>query len=575
MKHKSLKKQVFARFALIGVLMLVLATTVATAVFAPRELQATITDSENNNREIIKQLENLLKMTDSYIENLALSVSHNAEIQNYFDHPDSVTQNIATLALNNLTSYEGVVRAVAMEISDVPSLDSLNRICGEDRELLESDWYRGIEKDRFNRTVSPVYQVQINSVNYYTVAYVRTFYQNNRWCTFVVFLSLNDIIYDSTLIGGSNADCFALRNKDRSIFYSVGNEKYLPLLSEPDSINKEERMRSAGGVLSTVNSANNVWSVVSFVSNKTILKMLVPYIMAILAAIAVCLLLTLVAVSKSIETMLKPIIRLSQVMDHAAKGNLDSNVDVDRDDEIGLLETSYNKMIDDLRHSIRVIAEKEKKAQQAKFSLLVSQIDPHFICNTINSINYLARRGRCEDIVKVNTALTAIIRDRLRMNDIQVTDTIEEEMGVIGQYLTIEKFMYGGDLEVVWDVDDELKQQMIPKNMIQPLVENALFHGLIDEETGQLSGRLTIKISRTEDGIDLCVMDNGLGMDEERLQNVLRESRTPDERGNKIGLSNIRKRLYYFFGNDDAMSIASEPNKGTAITLHLPANPEI
>ena len=154
----------------------------------------------------------------------------------------------------------------------------------------------------------------------------------------------------------------------------------------------------------------------------------------------------------------------------------------DREDEIGQLESSFNKMIDDLKHSIEVIGEKEAKEQQIRFSLLVSQIDPHFIYNTINSINYLARKKRCEDIVKVNSALIAILKDRLRVNDIQITDSVANEMKIVNQYIVIEKFMYDGNLEVEWDIAPELMEEQIPKNMIQPLVENSLFHGLIDEE---------------------------------------------------------------------------------------------
>ena len=127
-------------------------------------------------------------------------------------------------------------------------------------------------------------------------------------------------------------------------------------------------------------------------------------------------------------------------------------------------------------------------------SLLVSQIDPHFIYNTINSINYLARKKRCEDIVKVNSALIAILKDRLRVNDIQITDSVANEMKIVNQYIVIEKFMYDGNLEVEWDIAPELMEEQIPKNMIQPLVENSLFHGLIDEESGEFCGKIIITV---------------------------------------------------------------------------------
>ncbi len=190
---------------------------------------------------------------------------------------------------------------------------------------------------------------------------------------------------------------------------------------------------------------------------------------------------TLGILSKAIGNILKPLSELSGSMEEVAKGIWTVNTQFP-EDEIGMLSRTFNQMTVDLKDSLELLAKKERQEQQIRFSLLISQIDPHFIYNTINSINYLARRGRCNDVIKVNSALISILQDRLRVNDIQVTDTIANERKVVEQYLVIERYMYDGDLEVSWKIENELMTEQIPKNMIQPLVENALFHGLIDEE---------------------------------------------------------------------------------------------
>ena len=148
-----------------------------------------------------------------------------------------------------------------------------------------------------------------------------------------------------------------------------------------------------------------------------------------------------------------------------------------------------------------------------------------------------------------------------------VTDTIANERKVVEQYLVIERYMYDGDLEVAWKIENELMTEQIPKNMIQPLVENALFHGLIDEESGELNGKIEIEIQRDEKDLILRVSDNGIGMSEDRLKAVREEIYQPEERGKKIGLSNIGRRLYYLYGSSDGIRIESGENEGTRITL--------
>lgn len=257
-------------------------------------------------------------------------------------------------------------------------------------------------------------------------------------------------------------------------------------------------------------------------------------------------------------------------MESAVQGNLDCKVTVDRDDEIGQLENSFNKMLEDLREDRKLILEKEKKEQHARFGLLVSQIDPHFICNTINSINYLARKKRCEDIIVVNSSLITIIRDRLRVNDIQITDTIAHEKSILETYIRIQKYMYDGDLEMIWNVEDEVMEEQIPKNMLQPLVENAIFHGLIDEEIGEITGEIVITAERIKDGIRVEVRDNGRGISPQRLREIVGRAYIEEERGRQIGLSNVQSRLYYLYGERECLHIESAEGKGTAITIIFP-----
>lgn len=569
-RRKGIQSKLRRRIVLVGLISFFVSLLISLLVWMPSMRARALKAAENGNEEIISRMDSTVDFVDSFTENLALSVQQNADIMRYFSDPTESNRNIAMLSLSNLTSYEGIVRAVFLEMNGLPLLDSLIRACPEDYTLLQSQWYRDIRDSEFGRRLSGVYNVSINNNDYSTFAYARNFYLNNRWCTFVIFTSLNDTLFDVRIVGENNYDYFLLRDSTGSVFYSAGDEAWA---ERTQALRPEAGLTAVaeteGGTALTRRSVSTGGEITSFVSSKSIFRSLMPYWLGMLISLT-CMLLTMLAVlSGMLGQMLRPIVSLAQTMDGAAKGNLEQKVEIHSDDEIGLLQQSYNKMLDDLRRSIDLIAEKERTEQQIRFGLLVSQIDPHFICNTINSINYLARKNRCEDVVTVNTALMAILRDRLRVNDIEITDTVAKETEVVEQYLKIQRFMYGGDLRVVWDIEPELSEEQIPKNMIQPLVENALFHGLIDQESGMLDGELRIALQRADGGLLLTVRDNGVGIEPEKLEELLRRTRRPDERGSKIGLSNIRSRLYYLYGSADCLTIESAPGQGTTISIRF------
>lgn len=569
-RRKGIQSKLRRRIVLVGLISFFVSLLISLLVWMPSMRARALKAAENGNEEIISRMDSTVDFVDSFTENLALSVQQNADIMRYFSDPTESNRNIAMLSLSNLTSYEGIVRAVFLEMNGLPLLDSLIRACPEDYTLLQSQWYRDIRDSEFGRRLSGVYNVSINNNDYSTFAYARNFYLNNRWCTFVIFTSLNDTLFDVRIVGENNYDYFLLRDSTGSVFYSAGDEAWA---ERTQALRPEAGLTAVaeteGGTALTRRSVSTGGEITSFVSSKSIFRSLMPYWLGMLISLT-CMLLTMLAVlSGMLGQMLRPIVSLAQTMDGAAKGNLEQKVEICSDDEIGLLQQSYNKMLDDLHRSIDLIAEKERTEQQIRFGLLVSQIDPHFICNTINSINYLARKNRCEDVVTVNTALMAILRDRLRVNDIEITDTVAKETEVVEQYLKIQRFMYGGDLRVVWDIEPELSEEQIPKNMIQPLVENALFHGLIDQESGMLDGELRIALQRADGGLLLTVRDNGVGIEPEKLEELLRRTRRPDERGSKIGLSNIRSRLYYLYGSADCLTIESAPGQGTTISIRF------
>ena len=569
MRSASFRNQILYRILKSGIAAFLISLIFSVIIFYPLLKQEAVRDNESTNNLILQRMEETLGFVEDYAQYLSSAIEQSNEITEYFLNPSQQKEAIARWSLNNLNNYNTMIRGVAIASESSDTIDSITNLSEEDQALLESDFIKNMQNESFARTFSPVYKADLGREKSDTTAYVRNFFLNNRWITVILFVNLRNVEEEILALAQERLETFFLCDSSGAIFFQNGDENEIQKASNIISEQEfKETVEEKGTLVFMDRSVTTNYYVVSAVSLLWLMSELFPYLIGLFLAMLLLLLLTLWITSRSVTDAVKPIQNLSVHMLKAASGDLDSKVQTTRNDEIGQLEGSYNKMIDDLRKSMEVIREKEIFEQKQRFSLLISQIDPHFIYNTINSINYLARRQRFEDIVTVNTALLTILRDRLRVSDIQITDTVMNEIQVVNQYIEIEKFMYGGNLTVKWEIGDNLMEEQIPKNMIQPLVENALFHGLIDEESGQLNGMVVISLRQTDDRImELSVEDNGAGMDEKCLEKVKNEKFDPSERGYRIGLSNIRGRLYYLYGNEDMLKIESRPGKGTKITI--------
>ena len=168
----------------------------------------------------------------------------------------------------------------------------------------------------------------------------------------------------------------------------------------------------------------------------------------------------------------------------------------------------------------------------------------------------------------VSAALANILRDRLRIKNFQIYDTVAQETDTVKQYLTIQEYRYGGEVEVLWDIEEEVKGLKIPKNIIQPLVENALFHGLANEEDGSIRGTITIQVEKT-DALYIRVTDDGCGMSQQKIHRIMNgQAKGEQERkGHEIGIDNIRERLEILYGAGAGFFIRSEPGEWTEMEI--------
>ncbi len=232
-------------------------------------------------------------------------------------------------------------------------------------------------------------------------------------------------------------------------------------------------------------------------------------------------------------------------------------------DEIGKLRDGYNTMIEEIQNLISRIMQEQKSKRKFELDALQAQIKPHFLYNTFDAISSLALAGKNEDVYIIMKALGTYYRTSLSKGNEVIT--VGEEIDVLVNYLKIQKYRYEDMFSVEYDIDEEAKGYKILKLVLQPFVENALYHGIRPKGAG---GKILMRAKRLESCILLQISDDGVGMDEEEVKRLTQGKAVRENPG--FGTWGTIERLRIFYGVDDTVSIESRKGYGTSIYIRIP-----
>ena len=271
------------------------------------------------------------------------------------------------------------------------------------------------------------------------------------------------------------------------------------------------------------------------------------------------------------RSITKPLQKLTEVTGQVAEGNLSVRSDIHTSDEAGVLSDSLNTMIDKINELLEQVTTEQVRLRKAEFELLQSQINPHFLYNTLDAIIWLAEAGEQKKVVSMVRSLSEFFRTSLnRGKDII---SVREELLHVRSYLEIQQVRYQDILNYDIDVPAELGNYLIPKITIQPLVENALYHGIKNKRG---SGTIHIRGSRQEDFLVIEIEDDGIGISKERLWQVNDGIRKKILTGKDIyGLYNVNERIRLNFGEAYGINILSTYGEGTLVRILLPCIEEL
>ena len=307
--------------------------------------------------------------------------------------------------------------------------------------------------------------------------------------------------------------------------------------------------------------------------NTSIILTVIQIVITILAVLASIN--SFITVSGAIQ---KPISDMETLSTKVSNGDLTARIEIPHVNELNTLASNLNTMTEQIDVLIKKNMEEQKNFQKAEMKALQAQITPHFLYNTFDTIVWLAEEEKTEEVVKITKAFSDFLRISLSRGHEWIT--ISQELDHIKNYLTIQKIRYADILNYTIDADENLMDIKMIKLVLQPLVENAIYHG-IKNKRGR--GELKVKVHFTDDThkfITFSVEDNGAGFTEERLGQVRNELRTGSEDSEKLssvyGLYNVNKKLKLYYGEKtEGLIIESEAGKGSKISFTIPGGSDV
>jgi two-component system sensor histidine kinase YesM len=536
--------------------------------------------NENTN-QIIKQINYNIESYVDNTENIMNYMSTDPRILKFLSDNKLKNDNLEDEAYKSIYSFVKfnpkiagimVVNNNGGYISDV-----MNKVSRE--SLINEEWYLKAynEPDKIHlftkptgRNIDNIFRYSADEVFSVSKAVVDS---SSKKINGVILIDVKlDVIKD--IIENSKpgtAGFIYIMDSNKEIVYTPVNNVVYRIKNEwIDKINNEIIIKNINGEnyqLTKIKSEYTGWETIGVFPESESLRVIedIKYYSAIVAVLALIIAQILVIIFT--RSIVNPIKKLKKLMKKAQEGDLTVTFKVKYNDEIGELGGSFNTMVKEISNLINLVQVEEKKKRIAEMNVLQAQIKPHFMYNTLDTIRWMAEEHNEEDIIEIIEAFTNLLRISLSKGKEIIS--VNEELSHIKSYLTIQKIRYEDKLDYEIQVDDNMLEYKLIKLILQPLVENAIYHG-IKEKRG--SGRILIKGKIKENTLIFAISDNGKGMEEELLNKINYMLRNGNEKKNEIGygIFNVNERIKIIYGDKYGLQYESIYGEGTTVLLKHP-----
>lgn len=576
-RQSSIGRYIVAAFMLL-ILLVTLGMMLVSISTSSRELQANAMDYTEQlvlrvNADIDLYVEYIKDISDFLVDNTAiisyLQAARNGALNSRVE--DEATGQLAA-AISIRSEFSAI--ALASPSGDVifGSPDAERNV---NSDYMRADWYLDavanprevqVSSSRVENLIADRYTWVVSFSKAVTNAYGEVLG--------VLLIDLNYNIIDSICAAielGNRGYIFLLGSDGEILWHPQQDLIYAGLKSE----NVADIMAAGPGRLSSgagsaakqyviCPSEDTGWTAVGVVYTEELLQMQGAMIRSYAAIGACALTVALVIAFLLSKSITQPIHALQHTMHQVEQGDLNVRCGVTAGNELGQLSDSFNHMIATTQSLMDETARVAEQKRISEWRALQAQIQPHFLYNTLDSIIWMSHAGRNAEVVEMTSALASLLRRSIGTGS--DTNTLAEELDHVKSYLTIQKMRYNEKLQYELDMDPQTADCLLPKLILQPLVENAIYHGIKVKQTG---GTVRVESILEEDRLLITVEDDGVGMTEEQIARIF-EKKQSDAESTKIGVYNVNERLQYYFGSEASMRYYSTPGRRTMVMLVLP-----
>lgn len=582
-RFKSLQSVIFA---VVSVLLLG-AVGIVTVISMNYTRQSIFENSSLYTHTIIQQMNQNIDSYIDYMANISYLVSSNEDVQEYL-FGDEADVEVKGRILNQfetiLDSRSDILNLGIISENGKMLINDGRAVPNPYLDIHTQEWYENALKgSEASYLTSSHVQHVISGERPWVITLSRGIRNMNSGSgrekegVFFIDLNYNAIseLCNQGMVGTQgyafilDADGNIVYHPQQQQLYNELQTENISLIMEADSDTILSGKGSSEKLYSISRSSKTGWTVVDSVRVEELLrksnKAQSLYILVAAGLMAVALFFSRF-IAKSIT---QPIQKLCDSMERVQEGDFAvSDVVVDSANEIGSLTTSFNVMT----HRIQDLMEQNIREQEAKrkseLKALQSQINPHFLYNTLDSIIWMAEGKKNEEVVLMTASLARLLRQSISNEDEVVS--IGQEVEYARCYLTIQKMRYKDKMEFQIDVEPSILNIRLIKLVLQPIIENAIYHGLKYKES---KGFLLVKGFLKDGNAVIQVVDDGVGMEPEVLEHIY-EKHKVNYRSNGVGVYNVQKRLQLYYGSEYGITYKSEKGKGTTATITIPGNQE-